>query len=206
MLRRLIAKPAIPGEGPHETEPAEHQENMAPLEPVHQPGDQNGGEPTGKVRPGKEDALHAAAFIERHPVLEGLGGVGPGAGFARSEQEADDQHARVVPGKGGGHGENRPPGDDARQHAARADALAPGRRRNFKGGIGDSEDGEDESHLLFRQAEVLGNVGRENGDAIAVEVRYAGESHGESHDFESGAARLHVPIGYRSGRRGCPGG
>ena len=153
--------------------------------------DEQGRHAAGNVRGGEEEALHAAALAQRDPTREGERGVGPRAGLAGAEEEADDEQAGVVPGAGGGHGECRPPDDDAREHAARADFLAPPRADDFESGIGDGEGAEDEAHLELGEIEVAGDLGGEGGDADSIEIGYGGEEEEKAACLETSAGGFH---------------
>jgi hypothetical protein len=68
VLRRIIAKPQIPGSGPDEADKAERDENAAPGEEAQQSLNQQRRIRGAEVRAHKEDALRGTAFFQRDPV------------------------------------------------------------------------------------------------------------------------------------------
>ena len=155
----FVAKPAVPCGGPDYADEAADHEDAAPGKEGEEPGDEQRRDAARNMRGGKEEALDAAALAQRNPTREGERGVGPRARFAGAEEEADDEQAGVVPRTGGGHGECRPPDDDTREHAARADFLTPPGAEDFEPRVSDGEGAEDEAHVELGEIEVAGDLG-----------------------------------------------
>src|SRR4029077_14915260 len=105
--------------------------------------------------------------------------------------EADDEQAGVVPSAGGGHGEGRPPDNDAREHASRADFFTPTGTDDFEPGVGDGEGAEDDAHVELGEMEVAGDLGGEGGDANSIEVGYGGEEEEKAACLETRSRRFH---------------
>src|ERR1035437_2716932 len=194
VVARFIAKPAVPGRGPDYADECTEHEDAAPGKEAEEPGYKEGREAARNVGRGEEIALHAAAFAQRNPTRERQSGVGPRAGFSGAEEEADDEQAGVVPRPSGSHGECRPPDDDARQHAARADFLTPPRAEDFERRIGNGEGAEHEAHLQFGEMQIARDLGSQRGDANPIEVGHGGEHEEEAAGLKTDACGLHWGI------------
>jgi hypothetical protein len=192
VLARFVAEPAKPRGRPEEPDHPENQEDAAPGQPGKQRGNQQGRDASREVRRGKEEALRASPLLQRDPLRERQRRVRPRARLARAEQETDDEQAGIVPRRGRRHREARPPDHNPGQDPPRADALAPPRARQLEAGVRDGEGAEHQTHLLLAQAEIALYVGREHGDADAVEVRDRGQKHEESSDAKAGFRGAHL--------------
>ena len=213
MIGRLVAEPAEPGRRPDEAGQPEAGEDAAPADVRLEQPDQRRRQPAEEERAGEEHALDAPALRGGDPAREGARGVRPGARLAGAEQEPHREHAAVAPHRRRGDGEGRPPADDPRQHPPRADALAPPRRRDLEERVGDGEGAEHVAHVELRQRQVAHDRRRQRRDADPIEVRDAGQAHGERDHAVADAAgggsgrdaRLgsgHVSGPRRSSRRG----
>src|SRR5690242_1880951 len=105
MVRGLVTEPAIPAEGPDETDRAAGDEDAAPAEPRLQRRDQGRRQAAGEKRAREENALNPPALADGNPSRERPRRVRPRARFAGAEQEADDEHHDEARGETGRHGE-----------------------------------------------------------------------------------------------------
>ena len=106
---------------------------------------------------------------------------GKAPSLADAEQRAGREQRRQVPHPAGRRGEERPPDDDAHQHAARADAVAEPASRDLEQCVGPSEREEGPSHLHATEAEVGAHGQRGLGDAHAIDVHDDRERDPERH-------------------------
>ena len=102
VIAGFVAEPAIPASGPEESDRAAGGEDGAPRHQRKQRRHQQWGQSAGKVRGGEEEALGPPALPSRSPAGKGEGRIRPRPGFARAEQEADDEQAGITPRETGG--------------------------------------------------------------------------------------------------------
>ena len=127
----------------------------------------------------------SARGIQREKVRATLGQAP--ASPAPNRKRIDDQRGQVE-GRPGGHGEGRPPDDDAREHPAGAEAVRPPGGGDLEGRVGQGEGAVDVAHLLLAQRQVPHDVRGEGPQAGPVEVGHHRQQDGQADHLVTRAA------------------
>ena len=118
---------------------AEHEEGRAPAVADLDRHDQQRRDRAANLARHQQHAGHARALRRREPARDDDGGVRKRAGFAGAEAEPGEQQQVVVRHRAGQRRERGPPQHHARQHAARADAIAQRAGGDLEQAVGQRE-------------------------------------------------------------------
>ncbi len=189
MRARIVAEPHEERDRPDDADDAEELEGAAPRHQVEHIRDDERRERAAPARREPQDALGAIALTLGQPDREDARQVGKASSFAGAEEGLRGDERRRVPRRPDSRREERPPQDDAHQHAPGPDAIAEPASRNLEQGVREHEGGDRPAHLHFRQLEIFLDGRRRLRNADAVEILDHGQRHREGHDPVAGARR-----------------
>src|SRR5437764_2382654 len=96
MLGRIVPEPRRPHGDPHETNRAEADENLTPLEKPEQPDHERGRQTADEVSAGKEDTLYFSAIAHRDPAGERARDARPRSRFTCAEEKAHHEQDGIT--------------------------------------------------------------------------------------------------------------
>jgi hypothetical protein len=165
-----IAKPRIPRQAPRHSQQAEHEERRPPTIANLNRHDEEGRQRRADLTGHPDGAPGPRAFGSRDPASDDRGGIRIGACLAGSETESHQQQDVIVRHRPGECREGGPPGDDAREDAARPNAISQRASRYFECAVRKKKDARDPAPGFGADVQRILHARAGNGDADAVQI------------------------------------